>query len=85
MTLMPDSTLLNARSLTRLGTAVRTLRRRHGWSQAELARQADVSRQWVVAVENGHTEGLEVGRLMRLLDSLDASLMIRPEGSETGE
>lgn len=78
----PDLGLLNARSLTKLGSAVRTVRRRRGWSQAELARHADVSRQWVVALENGRTEGLEVGRLMRLLDSLDASLMIRVDERE---
>jgi transcriptional regulator with XRE-family HTH domain len=71
--------LLNARSLSRLGSAVRTLRRRRGWTQIELAQAAQVSRQWVVAVEKGRTEGLEVGRLMRLLDALDASLTIRDD------
>ncbi|MCL3860882.1 helix-turn-helix domain-containing protein [Actinotalea sp. K2] len=74
-----SSVLLNARSLSKLGTAARTLRRRRGWSQAELAQVARVSRQWVVALEKGQTEGLEVGRLMRVLDALDASLMIRDD------
>ena len=71
--------MLNARSLPKLGTALRTLRRRRGWSQAELAAKAQVSRQWVIAVENGHTEGLETGRLMRVLDALDASLVVRDD------
>lgn len=75
----PDAPLLNARSLPRLGTAVRTLRRRRGWTQAQLAQAAHVSRQWVVALENARTDGLEVGRLMRLLDALDASLIIRDD------
>ncbi len=73
--------LLNARSLPKLATAVRTLRRRRGWSQAELAKRADVSRQWIVGVEQGHTEGMEVGRLMRVLDALDASLVVRDDAS----
>ena len=75
----PDAALLNARSLPQLGTAVRTLRRRREWSQAQLAHRAQVSRQWVIALESGQTEGMEVGRLMRVLDALDASLMVRDD------
>ena len=80
--IMSGPTYLNARSVTRLGTAVTGLRKRRGYTQAELARRADVSRQWLVALENGRTEGLEVGRLMRLLETLDASLVIRDEGDQ---
>lgn len=69
--------MLNARSLTRLGTAVRRLRLSRGFSQAGLAEAAGVSRQWIINLEQGRTEGLEVGRLMRVLDELDASLAIR--------
>ena len=78
---MTEPEFLNARSLTRLGTAVAGLRRRRGYTQAGLAQQAGVSRQWINAVENGRTDGLEVGRLIRLLDVLDASLAIRDEGA----
>lgn len=74
--------LLNARSLPRLGTAVAGMRKSRGMTQAELARAAGVSRQWLNGLENGRVPGLEVGRLMRLLDTLDASLMIRDEGRE---
>lgn len=77
--------LLNARSLRKLGTAVRTLRRRRGLSQAHLAARAQVSRQWVIALERGGPEGMEVGRLMRVLDALDASLMVRDELPESPE
>lgn len=77
---MPEPEYLNARSLTRLGTSVTGLRLRRGFTQAALAREVGVSRQWLNALENGRTEGLEVGRLMRLLDALDASLAIRDEG-----
>ncbi|MEU4365225.1 helix-turn-helix domain-containing protein [Promicromonospora sp. NPDC023987] len=71
--------VLNARSLTRLGTAVRRLRLDRGLSQAALAEAADVSRQWIISLEQGRTEGLEIGRLMRVLDALDASLAIRDD------
>ena len=74
-----SGTLLNARSLPRLGTAIAGLRRRRGLTQAELARAAGVSRQWLSSVENGRTPGAEVALLMRLLDTLDASLVIRDE------
>jgi HTH-type transcriptional regulator/antitoxin HipB len=74
--------LLNARSLARLGDAVAGLRKKRELTQRDLARDAKVSRQWLNALENGRTSGLEVGRLMRLLDTLDASLMIRDEVDE---
>ena len=74
-----DSGLINARSLAKLGLAVRTLRQRRTWSQAELAAKAQVSRQWIIALEGGQTEGMEIGRLMRVLDALDASLMLRDD------
>ena len=67
---------LNARSLPKLGTAVRALRLHRGLTQAELAAAAGVSRQWVVNVEAGRTKGIEVGRLMRLLDTLHGSLYV---------
>ncbi|NNU27319.1 helix-turn-helix domain-containing protein [Isoptericola sp. JC619] len=74
-----ESNLLNARSLPRLGAAVRRLRLDRGMTQAELARRAEVSRQWLVGLESGKTPGLEVGRLMRVLDALDASLTVRDD------
>jgi HTH-type transcriptional regulator / antitoxin HipB len=74
-----DPGLLNARSLPRLAGAIRALRRARGLSQGGLAQRAGVSRQWVNAVEQGRTDGLEIGRLMRVLDALDASLTIRDD------
>jgi len=74
--------LHNARSIPRLATTVATLRLERGLTQARLAEQAGVSRQWLNALENGRTQGLEVGRLMRVLDVLDASLMIRDEADD---
>lgn len=82
MTWVTAHRVLNARSLTRLGTTVRSLRLDRGLSQADLAKAADVSRQWIINLEQGSTEGLEVGRLMRVLDQLDASLTIRDDREE---
>ena len=74
--------VINARSLPRLGNAVAGLRRSRCLTQNDLAESAGVSRQWLSGLENGRIEGLEVGRLMRLLDTLDASLMIRDESDQ---
>ncbi|PUB27140.1 helix-turn-helix protein [Promicromonospora sp. AC04] len=79
---MTTDRVLNARSLTRLGAAVRRLRLDRGLSQAELAEAAAVSRQWIINLEQGRTEGFEVGRLMRVLDELDASLAVRDDREE---
>ncbi|WP_217615474.1 helix-turn-helix transcriptional regulator [Cellulomonas sp. GbtcB1] len=74
--------VIPARTLAQLGLAVRRVRDRRGLSQAELAARAGVSRQWVIAVEQGRTNGLEVGLLMRVLDALDASLTVRDDLDE---
>ena len=76
---MPDERVYNARSLTRMGTALTGLRRARGLTQAEAAKRAGVSRQWLVAAEGGKTEGLELGRLMALLDSVGSSLLVRDD------
>ncbi len=79
--MVSEGVLLNARSLPRLGSAVTGLRKRRGLTQGQLAELAGVSRQWLNGLENGRTAGLEVGKLMMLLDALDANLMIRDESA----
>lgn len=76
---MDNESIINARSLPKLATAVKTLRTRRGISQAALARAAGVSRQWIITIEQGRTNGLEIGLLMRVLDALDASLTVRDD------
>lgn len=73
---------INARSLPRLGSAIRALRRRRKLTQAELASAAGVSRQWVVSAESGTVEGLELARVMRVLDVLDTSLWVHDDLAE---
>lgn len=41
--------------------------------------RAGVSRQWIIAVEQGSKKGFEVGLIMRVLDVLDASLTVRDD------
>jgi len=71
--------LHNARSLPKLGAAVRALRQKRGMTQKDLAQAANVSRQWIINIEAGKTPGLEIGRLMRTLDALDSSLHVRDD------
>lgn len=73
---------MNARTLVRIGTTVRALRLRRGRTQAEVAAAAGVSRQWLVGLESGPVEGVELGRLLRVLDVLDASVWIRDDAVE---
>lgn len=80
---MSQDRLLPARSLPRLGAAIRGLRHERGLTQAALAARADVSRRWVVEVEAGAREGVELARVLRVLDALEASLMVRDDRSRS--
>lgn len=76
--------LLSARSLTRLGSAIRRLRTDRGLTQEELAASAGVSRLWLSRVENGQRAGLEFSLILQVLDALDASLLIRDDRAAAG-
>jgi transcriptional regulator with XRE-family HTH domain len=54
-----------------LGAVVQEARRRRQWTQAELARRAQVSRRWIVALESGQAAGAELGRVLAALSALD--------------
>ena len=56
------------RSARTLGMLLREQRRRRGLTQAQLARRAGVSRQWLSSLERGR-EGAELGRVLRTLAS----------------
>lgn len=71
--------LFPARSLPRLGAAIKALRLEKGMTQADLAAAADVSRRWVIEVEGGARGSVELARLLRVLDALEASLMVRDD------
>ena len=59
------------RTVVELGAVVQETRRRRQWTQAELARRAQVSRRWIVALESGQAAGAELGRVLATLSALD--------------
>lgn len=67
-----------------LPRAVRHLRRRRGWRQADLAQRAAVSRQVVSRIECGHLAGVRIRTVVRTLDALDATgeLVVRWRGEQ---
>jgi transcriptional regulator with XRE-family HTH domain len=60
-----------------LGAVVQETRRRRRWTQAELARRAQVSRRWIVALESGQAAGAELGRVLAALSALDLPMTFR--------
>ena len=61
----------------RFGLAIRALRRRRGWTQAELARRARRSRSAVSRVERGQGDSLSVRALTNLCAALGARVSVR--------
>lgn len=61
-----------------LGAGVRAERRRRGLSQAQLAAQAGVSREWLGRLENGAPR-LESDKVVSVLRVLDFSLLAKEE------
>src|ERR1700756_1429902 len=61
----------------RVGRAFRTVRLRKNWTQAELARRADVSRWAVIQAENGRLGRLSYDELDAIAGALDGLLDLR--------
>ena len=55
----------------RIGSAIRAVRRRRGWTQAELAGRARVSQALVSTVERGHLDTMSLRTLRRVAAALD--------------
>lgn len=55
-------------------TALRLLRRRNGWTQAELARAAGVSRQTVIRLERGVEHPAHPATLRRIAAALGVAI-----------
>ena len=56
----------------RVGRLLRTLRRRKGWRQADLARASRLSQQAVSLIERGHLNALSINALRRSFAAVDA-------------
>lgn len=61
--------IMIVRTARDLGAAVRDARLRQGWTQAELALRIDVSRQWVISLEQGKATA-ELGTALRAIAAL---------------
>ena len=61
-----------------LGAAIRARRLELGWSQAKLAQELGMQRQWVIRLEAG-SEGAEVGTVLRALSALGLSIEVGNE------
>lgn len=59
-----------------LGAVIREHRKRLGLGQAALAERIGTSRQWIVAIERGHSRA-ELGLVLRTLDTLGVRLETR--------
>ena len=60
-----------------VGAAIRSARRRAGLTQQQLAERAGVSRRWLIALESGHSERAELGKVLDTL-GLDLTVTTTP-------
>lgn len=61
----------------RVGAALRAVRQRRGWKQAELATAASVSQSTVSRVERGHLDQLPTSTIRRVMAALDMRVEVR--------
>jgi transcriptional regulator with XRE-family HTH domain len=64
---------MRVRTTRDLAAAARGRRQSKGWSQAETAMTAGVSRKWLVDFENGKSN-VDLAAVLRLMDALELSL-----------
>lgn len=70
---------MKIRSIRDIGNAIRARRHALGWSQADLASRAGVSRKWVSEAERGHTV-VGILSLLAVFDALDVAIELRMPG-----
>ncbi|WP_435735874.1 helix-turn-helix domain-containing protein [Cellulosimicrobium sp. PMB13] len=76
MTARQTAQTSTARSARDLGAFVRRTRRARGLTQAQLADELGISRQYLSELENG-VENLYVTRLFEVLDELGATMQLQ--------
>jgi len=72
---------MEVRSVRDLAAVIRSLRRQKGWSQATLAREAGVGREWIIHLEKARAT-VELGLVMGTLKALGVCLRIEPPTSQ---
>ncbi|TDO45005.1 y4mF family transcriptional regulator [Kribbella sp. VKM Ac-2527] len=75
---------MDIRTTHALGAAVRGRRRTLNLTQAQVAKAAGVSRQWLADFESGKPT-VELGRALAALEALDLTLDLRPAGETSAE
>lgn len=66
------------RTAQELGNLIRSQRKARAWDQARLAREAGVSRQWIIEIEKGKPRA-ELQLVLRVMNVLGLSLIVEPE------
>jgi HTH-type transcriptional regulator / antitoxin HipB len=79
-----DMKNIAVRTVRALGAAVKARRLELGWSQAKLADELRVQRQWVIRLEAG-AEGAEIGTVLKALTALGLSIVVGNEPRKTGD
>ena len=69
---------MRIRTPRELGAVLRDERRRLGLSQVDLSEKADVSRKWIVEMENGKARA-ELALVLRALRALGLTLTVERE------
>ncbi len=65
-------------NLLDLGSTIKRLRKENGLTQAELAKQANISRQTLSKLENGYIAHISIVTLNEILGALHYELDIKP-------
>lgn len=75
---------MNVISVNDLAASVRQARKKLGWTQAELAEQSGVSRDWIIGLEKAKPSQ-EIALVLRTLKALDLTLSLgnRKQSAET--
>lgn len=73
---------MNARTPALIGRAIKQLRTLQGVTQADLARNAGVSRTWLSQIESGERDNAELAAIVAVLGELGATLTIHYDGAQ---
>jgi HTH-type transcriptional regulator/antitoxin HipB len=73
-----------ARDPKQLGNAIRTARKRKGWSQGELAKRAGLRQGTISMAETGFA-ATKIQTLLAILSTLELEMQISPRSSQNTE
>ena len=71
---------MQIRTPKEIGMLIRDQRKTRGWTQDTLAKKLDVSRLWVIQLEQGK-ETAQIGLVMRALNELDVPMQVHVKTS----